>query len=386
MPRLLDLARGLTLAGLLATTAAMPALADVAPPLPPPPLAPPTLSDSETVDGDWALEVYKLPGQGGALCVISRNFPDGDRLGFVIGHRGRGLLYGAPALQVKDGTNLDFGFSVDDRPPLGIPGQPYDPNTIMTVAMPSPEGKKLFEVFARGKAATIGSNALKFRSAPLSLAGVTSALKALDGCASENNIQEVVVATPAPGGPAAPPPGAAVSGSTFDSGSGGSDRTLDDIAVPGQSGAAVPPPAPGAQAAVTPLPAPAAPAPAPAAPQSAADKAIQDAVSAEAKKRKAGVGYAVAMPKEVTGDSLDDIVLLFVLLEGKERKGYATVIKSTGPDKFTRLNTIALGGVPTNDPPVFTTTGMIVSLATDDPAKTREVEVLINAKELKLKK
>ncbi|RJF87349.1 hypothetical protein D3874_10190 [Oleomonas cavernae] len=92
------------------------------------------------------------------------------------------------------------------------------------------------------------------------------------------------------------------------------------------------------------------------------------------------------MPKDVTGDKLDDIVLLFVLLEGKERRGYVTVLKTTGPNKFTQLNTLALGGVPTNDPPVFTNTGMVISLVSGDPTKTKEVEVLITAKALKLKK
>jgi hypothetical protein len=393
MPRLLHFAKGLTLAGMLAVGGISAAHAQdeapVPPSLPPPLLSPPSLAESETF-GDWALEVYKLPGREEALCVISRTYPEGNRLGFILGARGRSLLYGAPTLNLKEGLSLDFGFSVDGRPALGVPGQPYDPNTMMSTFLPATEGQALFEVFRKGKEAVIGSQALKFHTEPLPLEGAADAMTALDACAKDNNIQEIATApalpAPAtPATPAAPAPGASVSGSTFDGGGGsnGADRGLTDLALPGQ--AAAEPPVPGEQAAVAPPPAPAAPEAAPA-PPSAADKAIKDAISAEAKKRKAGVGYAVAMPKEVTGDKLDDIVLLFVLLEGKERKGYVTVLKTTGPDKFTPLNTLALGGVPTNDPPVFTNTGMVISLVSSDPAKPREVEVLITAKALKLKK
>ena len=328
-----------------------------APPLPPPALPTPLgvpQGDTATPVGDWRLESFRLPGREDSICVVTREYPSGERLGFIVGELGRGLIYGRPNLQVREGTTMDFGFSVDQRPPLGLEGQAYDPNSIMSAPVPSPQGEKLLAIFAKGAQAYIGSNDLNLRSSALDLTGAAKAIEALDRCVAEKNIQVVTVDIP----PAAPEPsaGAPVTGSTFDDGHG--------------TGAPPPPPL-----------APAAPAE-----TSPAQEAIRDAISAEAKKRKAGVGYALALPKDVTGDGMEDIVLIFTLLEGETRQGYATVLKTVGPNQFQTLNTIELGGVPTDDPAIFTDWGMVVALRGETPDKPVEVDVLITPDELILKK
>ncbi|MFA5123525.1 hypothetical protein [Zavarzinia sp.] len=352
----------------------------VAPPLPPP-LATPEQAETKTL-GDWSLEVYKLPSQQETLCVISRSYPSGDKLGFLVGNKGRGLLYGRPDMKVPEGATMDFGFSVDGRPPLGLRGGAYDPNTIMSAPLPSPEGEKLLAAFTRGKQAVIGSNDLKVRSEPLDLGGAGAAVAALDACAKDNAIKVAEIPAGAvPAVPTPPPaPGATVPGGTFtDQGFAGSGGMA--LPAPSAAPAAPAPEAPAAPAAEAPATPPAAaPEPLPE-PPTAAQSAIRDAIASEAKKRNAGVGYAVAMPKDVTGDKKDDIVLLFVLLEGKDRHGYATVLKTVGADKFQRTNTVALGGVPTNDPPLFEASSMIVTLE-----GAKEVEVVFSAKGLTVKK
>lgn len=319
----------------------------------PAPLAAPQQAETFAL-GDWSLDVFRLPGTNEALCVATRTYPNGDRFGLILGEKGRGLLYGRPGLQVKEGTSMDFGFSVDERPPLRLPGTAYDPTSIMSAPLPSPEGEKLYEIFAKGGKVIIGSNQLKLRSEAMDLAGSDQVIKALDHCAEANAIK-VVHRETAAATPGQPSTGASVAGSTFDS------------------------------APTSPTPTPT-PAPAAAEPPTATSAAIQAAISAEAKKRKAGVGYAVALPKDVTGDKKDDIVLIFVLLEGETRKGYATVLKATGKDKYTALNTVPLGGVPTNDPPIFTTTGMSVGLEAGPDGKARDVEIVITAKSLTVQK
>lgn len=352
---------GLVLACLVAGGPAFAQDAPLPAPLPAP-LAAPQQAETFAL-GDWSLDVFRLPGTNEALCVATRTYPNGDRFGLILGEKGRGLLYGRPGLQVKEGTSMDFGFSVDERPPLRLPGTAYDPTSIMSAPLPSPEGEKLYEIFARGGKVIIGSNQLKLRSEAMDLAGSDQVVKALDRCAETNAIKVVHRETAAATTPGKPATGASVAGSTFDT-------------------------APGATTAPAPAPAPA-PTPAPAAvpePPTATSAAIQAAISAEAKKRKAGVGYAVAVPKDVTGDKKDDIVLIFVLLEGEIRKGYATVLKATGKDKYAALNTVPLGGVPTNDPPIFTTTGMSVGLEAGPDGKARDVEIVITAKSLTVQK
>lgn len=350
---------GLVLACLVAGGPAFAQDAPLPAPLPAP-LAAPQQAETFAL-GDWSLDVFRLPGTNEALCVATRTYPNGDRFGLILGEKGRGLIYGRPGLQVKEGTSMDFGFSVDERPPLRLPGTAYDPSAIMSAPLPSPEGEKLYEIFAKGGKVIIGSNQLKVRSEAMDLTGSDQVIKALDRCAETNAIKVVHRETAAAATPGKPSTGASVAGSTFDA-------------------------APGATTAPAPAPAPT---PAPAAvpePPTATSAAIQDAISAEAKKRKAGVGYAVAVPKDVTGDKKDDIVLIFVLLEGEIRKGYATVLKATGKDKYTALNTVPLGGVPTNDPPIFTKTGMLVGLEAGQDGKARDVEIVITAKSLTVQK
>lgn len=329
----------------------------------PAPLAVPQQAESTNVD-DWTVDVFRLPGTNEALCVATKSFPSGDRFGFIIGDKGRGLLYGRPGLKVKEGTTMDFGFSVDERPPLRLPGGAYDPETIMSAPLPSPEGEKLYEIFTRGGKAVIGSNDLKFRSEALDLKGSGQVIKAIDHCAEVNGIHVVTREdTPAPAKPAA---GAPVAGSTFDAGP-------DSAPPPPPS--AVAPPAPAEST-------PAAEAAAPAATQ----KAVQDLIAAEAKKRNAGVGYATVMPKDVTGDKLEDIVVLFVLVEKDLPKGYVGVLKATGKDGFIALNTVPLGGVPSQDPPIFTQNGMDVTLKPGADGKARDVIIVITAKSLTVQK
>lgn len=357
------LSRASTLA-LLLVLGPLAARAEEAPPLAPPlpaPLGAPQAAGTEEI-GAWKLDTFKLPGKDETICVTTRTFDNGDRLGFILGEKGRGIIYGQKGLKAPDGSQMDFGFSVDGRPPLGLHGRAYDPTSIMSTPLPSPEGEKLLAVFARGSKAVIGSNSLKMRSGELDLTGAGAAIKALDACGTANNIQVVKIDLPPAGTPAPAGTGAAVAGNTFD----------DD-------GKAAPAPA---------APTPAAPAPAPAAEAepTPVEVAIREAIAAEAKKRSAGVGYAVALPKDVTGDGKEDVVLVFVLLEGKEKKGYVTVLKTVGVNSFTRLNTVALGGIPTNDPVIFTPTGIVVTLEGGSAKKPNEVDVLITADKLTVKK
>lgn len=356
-----NLSRASTLA-LLLVLGPLAARADETPPLAPPlpaPLGAPQTAASEEI-GDWKLDTFKLPGKDETICVVTRTFDNGDRLGFILGEKGRGIIYGQKGLKAPDGSQMDFGFSVDGRPPLGLHGRSFDPTSIMSTPLPSPEGEKLLAVFARGSKAVIGSNSLKMRSGELDLTGAGDAIKALDTCGTTNNIQVVKIDLPPAGtATAATGSGAAVAGTTFD----------DD-------GKAAPAPA------TTPTPA----AEAPAAEPTPVEVAIREAIAAEAKKRSAGVGYAVALPKDVTGDGKEDVVLVFVLLEGKEKKGYVTVLKTVGVNNFTRLNTVALGGIPTNDPVIFTPTGIVVTLEGGSAKKPNEVDVLITGDKLTVKK
>lgn len=356
-----NLSRASTLA-LLLVLGPLAARADETPALAPPlpaPLGAPQTAASEEI-GDWKLDTFKLPGKDETICVVTRTFDNGDRLGFILGEKGRGIIYGQKGLKAPDGSQMDFGFSVDGRPPLGLHGRSFDPTSIMSTPLPSPEGEKLLAVFARGSKAVIGSNSLKMRSGELDLAGAGAAIKALDACGTANSIQVVKIDLP-PAGTAAPATGsgAAVAGTTFDD---------DGKAAPAPS--TTPPQA----------------AEAPAAEPTPVEVAIREAIAAEAKKRSAGVGYAVALPKDVTGDGKEDVVLVFVLLEGKEKKGYVTVLKTVGVNSFTRLNSVALGGIPTNDPVIFTPTGIVVTLEGGSAKKPNEVDVLITADKLTVKK
>ncbi|MCF4164334.1 hypothetical protein L2U69_01570 [Zavarzinia compransoris] len=326
-----------------------------APPLPlPTPLATPEAGENAEI-GDWKLETFHLPGQPTALCVVTRDYPSGDRIGFIVGPQGRGLIYGRDDLDVADGTSMDFGFSVDERPAIALDGRAYDPHSISSTPLPSPQGDKLLSIFARGSHFYIRSDALDLRSRDLPLGGAAAAVKALDACAEENDIEVAVYEPPAPDAPPPPSAGAPVPGSTFSDGG---------------AGLGPPPPPPSA--------------PAPAEP-TAAQAAIQQAIAAQAKKRKAGVGYALALPKDVTGDGLTDIVLIFTLLEGDERKGYATALKTIGTDEFEALNTVALDGVPMDDPAIFTDDGMIVLLRGEEADKPREVAIEITPERLTIK-
>lgn len=338
----------------VATPEVMPPVAeDSAPPLAlPTPLATPQAGENAEI-GDWTLETFHLPGQATALCVVTRDYPSGDRVGFIVGPQGRGLIYGRDDLDVADGTSMDFGFSVDERPAIALDGRAYDPHSISSTPLPSPQGEKLLSIFARGSHFYIRSDALKLRSRDLALDGADAAVKALNACAADNDIKVAVYDPPKPDADAPPSTGAAVPGSTFADGGG------------------APPPPPLA-------------APVPAEP-TAAQAAIQAAIAAEAKKRNAGVGYALALPKDVTGDGQADIVLIFTLLEGTERRGYAAALKTVGADEFEALNTVALGGVPMDDPAIFTDDGMIVLMRGEEADKPREVAIEITPDRLTIK-
>lgn len=469
---------------------ASPAAAAPAAALPPPPQAvSPERSEPESV-GNWTLEHFKLGGQGNALCVVTRSVGE-DHFGFIVGRAGFGLLYGADALDLPEGTQAELAFSVDGGPAIPLGAAAYDQHTLASEPLPPPNGDKLLAIFAHGRDAEFSASGLNAASAKLSLSGASAAIDKLRLCATRNDIAppalvaqapEPSVAAPPPAmaavpqplpGPAptnAPPPPplrATELGSVapqpasppagllpdafsrlpvepapsreppFAAALGGplvaSSLAADDFpaaagpvpervapAAPAAAQPSVPPapqpatamvaPAPAAMISAAPAVEPAPPREPPAAGQATpvaalpvpaaapqptrqggmtapipvpaqVDTMVRQTIADVAREKRAKVGAAVVLPKDINGDGHADVVLVFTLLEGAVNRGYTTVLLAEG-GSFRRLNLVSLGGQPTHDPPIFTGRSYIVSadLGTGAPI---DVEVELAADKLR---